>query len=339
MAWKKIAALAARLAVSAGMLAFLLWKINGSRHETGGGKHAVLPRWSASTGGWLALAAALTLLSVVVSAQRWRAVLEALDVTRVPSLGRLLSLYLAGLFVGNVLPSTVGGDVLRVTRLSNDLGGETPASFASVVLERLTGWLVLPVLILVGFSINRGFLKFGHSRTIALIIALVTLVLLAMLFFVMSHPRLGGRLGRAEGWRRFVTAVHFGADRLRRHPTSALVVVGWGFIYQLVLVIAAFTAARTLGVNAIGFTAMLTFFPAVLIAQVLPISISGLGIREGLFVVFLAPLGVADGKSVALGILIYLLTLLVSLLGAPSFALGARRRRGQEDDRPRVLTS
>ncbi len=58
-------------------------------------------------------------------------------------LGHLLNYYLAGQFVSNVLPTTIGGDVLRVSRLSRE-NGEPPASFASVVLERLTGWLVLP---------------------------------------------------------------------------------------------------------------------------------------------------------------------------------------------------
>jgi len=67
------------------------------------------------------------------------------------------------------------------------------------------------------------------------------------------------------------------------------------------------------------------FLPAVLISQVLPIGISGLGVREGAFVLFLTPLGVPTEQAVALGLLIYALTLIVSLIGAPAFALGSRR--------------
>ena len=73
-----------------------------------------------------------------------------------------------------------------------------------------------------------------------------------------------------------------------------------------------------------GLTALLAFFPAVAIAQVLPIGISGLGVREAAFVLFLAPLGVAAQDAVALGLLLYLLNLGVSLLGAPAFAIGGR---------------
>jgi glycosyltransferase 2 family protein len=73
-----------------------------------------------------------------------------------------------------------------------------------------------------------------------------------------------------------------------------------------------------------GLTALLAFFPAVAIAQVLPIGISGLGVREGAFVLFLGPLGVAAQDAIALGLLLYLLNLGVSLLGAPAFAVGGR---------------
>ena len=59
------------------------------------------------------------------------------------SLYRLTRHYLASLFVGNFLPSTVGGDVLRVTRLGGETG-DTAGPFASVVLERMSGWIVLP---------------------------------------------------------------------------------------------------------------------------------------------------------------------------------------------------
>jgi uncharacterized membrane protein YbhN (UPF0104 family) len=334
MTTKKTAILAGRIVVSAGMLAFLIWKINDSR--SGHGHDAILPPWDATTAGWLSLALVLTFASVVVSALRWRSVLESLDVEPLPHTRRLVSLNLAGLFVGNVLPSTIGGDVLRVGRLSSDLDANTPASFASVVLERLTGWFVLPALTLIGFAVNRGFLHFRHARNVALVIAIGTLVLLVVVWYLLGHPKVGGRLGATEGWRRFAGAVHYGAGRLRQHPSRALTIIGWGFVYQAILVLAAFSAARTLDVDAIGLTAMLTFFPVVLIAQVLPISIGGLGVREGLFVLFLHPLGVPNSKAFALGILVYLLTLLVSLLGAPAFAFGARRGQRAADEARQV---
>jgi uncharacterized membrane protein YbhN (UPF0104 family) len=120
--------------------------------------------------------------------------------------------------------------------------------------------------------------------------------------------------------------VRLGIDRFRQHPGTAVNVVAVGFLYQSALVLAAVMAAHAVGIPAAGPTALLAFFPAVLIGQALPISISGLGVREGLFVVFLQPLGVPSEQAIALGLLLYVLNLLVSLLGAPSFAVGSRSR-------------
>jgi hypothetical protein len=71
----------------------------------------------------------------------------------------------------------------------------------------------------------------------------------------------------------------------------------------------------------------MAFVPIVAIAQVLPVSVNGLGLREGALVLLLAPLGVAAGQAVALGLLLYGMNLVVSLLGAPAFAVGPRPLR------------
>ena len=283
----------------------------------------LVPKWSAGTAAWLGVAAVLTLAAILLSALRWQKVLEALEIpARLP---RLVSYYLAGQFVSNVLPTTIGGDVLRVSRLSRDTG-ESPGTFASVVLERLTGWLVLPVITIVGFTVNPGLRHLGTATRVALGLAVGTLALLVGVLIAVASKRIGGRFAARDGWRRFAGALHLGLDRLRQHPSAAVRLLGAGFAYQLALVLAAVAAAQALGLRPAGLTALLAFFPAVLIAQVLPISVSGLGVREGAFVLFLGPLGVAQNEAIALGLLLYLLNLGVSLLGAPAFAAGGRAR-------------
>src|SRR5690606_1815091 len=128
--------------------------------------------------------------------------------------------------------------------------------------------------------------------------------------WLVASDRFGGRFADRDGWRRFAAAVHLGLDRLRRQPGAAAGVLAVGFAYQLTLVVAALFAAKAVGMGVeVGLTALLAFFPAVAIAQVLPVGISGLGIREGAFALFLAPLGVPTEQAVALGLLLYLLNL------------------------------
>jgi hypothetical protein len=312
--------LAGRLVLSAILLWVLVTKIGASWSEA-------IPDPTAKTIGWLVGAFVLTLAGIVLSAIRWAAVLDALDI-RAP-FRRLLTLYFAGQFMGNVLPSTIGGDALRVTRLSKETG-EAPTVFASVVLERLTGWLVLPVITLTGLLVNPGLRALGRASHLATAVALFTLGLLVVVVALTARQGRGveARLEHNEGWRRFTTAVRLGVRTLVHEPKATARILATGFGYQLIIIVAALMAARALNLPAgAGPTALLAFVPAVLIAQVLPISISGLGIREGLFVLFLHPLGVPDSQAVALGLLLYLLNLCASLLGAPAFAAGARGDR------------
>ncbi len=283
----------------------------------------VRPVLMPTTLAWLASAVAVTMVAIGLATLRWHRVLAALDLRS--RLSSLLPHYLAGLFVSNFLPTTIGGDLLRASRLSST-NGETPRSFASVVLERLTGWVVLPVISLVTLAINPGLLRppLDRASHLVLVISLATLGALGVVLLGASSPRMGRRLQAQAGWLRFVNAVHLGLTRFRRQPGVALEVLIAGFAYQLAMVLAAFLAAKALGLP-VSWTAVLAFMPAVAIVQVLPApTIGGLGIREGAFVLFLHPLGVSVDQAITLGLLVYGINLAASLLGAPAFAVGSR---------------
>jgi uncharacterized protein (TIRG00374 family) len=249
-------------------------------------------------------------------------VLATLDV-RAPLL-RLTRHYLASLFVGNFLPSTVGGDVLRVTRLGTETG-DTAAPFASVVLERLSGWIVLPALTFAGLAMNPTLRHLGRATALATFVGGATLLALGGVLIAAAHPRIGAKVSGNEGWRRFTGAIHVGVDRFRRRPTLALEVIAAGVVYQLSVLVYVFLASKALGLH-VGFTAILAFFPAVAIVQTLPVTIGGLGVREGALYVFLHPLGVTSDQAISLGVLVYACTLIVSLMGAPAFAAGGTRK-------------
>jgi uncharacterized protein (TIRG00374 family) len=306
-----------RLLVSAGILAFLVTKIPAGSLE---------PKDThAGTLVFFFAALAITFGGFVLSAWRWHRVLAVFDVD-VP-LRTLLSHYLAGQFVGNVLPSTIGGDVLRVSRASKTTGSSDVA-FASVAIERLTGFVALPLLTLLGILIRPSLLDVPHAW-ISILISVTTVGALLVILFVAGHPDLAGRFASHENWMRFVGAVHVGVSRLHREPRRALGVLVAAVSYQASVVVAVWCAVHALGVS-VPDAAVLAFVPAVAMAQVLPFSLGGLGIREGLLVLLLHPLGVPTGKAIGVGLLWYGMTLLVSLLGAPAFAVG--HRHGADDD-------
>jgi hypothetical protein len=308
--------------VSVGLLAVLVTKIDPA---------TLVPsdRSLPGTLGFLIGGLLLMLVSFVLASWRWQRVLAVFDCH--VGLRTLLSHYLAGQFVGNVLPSTVGGDVLRITRSSNDTGS-TEVAFASVVIERLTGFFALPLLTFVGFIVRPDLLDHGRSW-LALAAAGATLALLAVIVVIAGSMRLAGRFKDHENWMRFIGAVHIGIDGLRRDRRDAFAALGAAVAYQLSVIAAVYCAVHTIGLT-IPNAAVLAFVPAVAMAQVLPISVGGLGIREGLLALLLTPLGVKTGQAVAVGLLWYAMTLVVSLAGAPAFAMGHRSKR-----RPRAAAA
>lgn len=304
----------ARIIVSAGLLTLLVSRmdlsaiviLNRQRH--------------ASTIFWLGAAILVAAGGIVLSAWRWQRVLAIFD-EHVP-LRILVRHYFAGQFVGNVLPSTIGGDVLRVSRLTVNIG-DGPTAFGSVVLERLTGFIALPMICLFGFAINPSLL--GEPRSwIALLASGLTLLALVFILTLAAHPKLAGRFREDEGWTRFIGAVHVGVERMRRQPKRAMGAIATAMLYQVSMVAVMWIIGRALEAH-VPNGAVLAYFPAVAMAQVLPLSLSGLGVREGMLVLLLTPLGVSTGKAVGIGLLYYLVMLVVSLPGAPSFAVGARR--------------
>ena len=309
-----------RVVVSAVLLAVLISKIH---------PEDLLPeRRHLSTVAFLAAGLLITGLGIVLSAWRWQRVLEVFDV-RVP-LRTLTGHYFAGQFVGNVLPSTVGGDVVRVSRTA-DAAGSGSVAFAAVVLERLTGFIALPLLVFFGFLFRPSLLD-NTSAWIAIAIAGGTLLLLGVILIVVGHPRLAGRFAERDNWMRFIGAVHIGINRLRNQPRDTIGILGAAMIYQLSVVVAVFCAAQALDIS-IPNAAVLAFIPAVAMAQTVPLSVSGFGVREGMLVLLLHPLGVSTSSAVALGVFWYGMLLVVSLLGAPAFAVGHRARSNAESGR------
>ncbi len=313
-----------RMLVSAVLLAVLVTKIHPEN---------LLPEHQhLSTVVFLIAGLLLTGIGVVLSAWRWQRVLRVFDAD--VSLRTLSSHYFAGQFVGNVLPSTIGGDVLRVSRGASATGSGSVA-FASVALERLSGFVALPLLVVLGFVARPSLLE-SDNAWVALAIAGGTLALLAVILSFAASPRLAGRFKDHDNWMRFIGAVHVGVDRLRSRSRETWGILLAALVYQGSVVASVFCAAHVLDL-ALPTAAVLAFVPAVAMAQTVPLSVSGFGVREGLLVLFLTPLGVSTGGAVALGLLWYAMLLVVSLLGAPAFAVGhrhhARPTRGDDSTR------
>ena len=90
--------------------------------------------------------------------------------------------------------------------------------------------------------------------------------------------------------------------------------LGVSVVYQLVVTSAYFVGGTMLGIE-VAFGDYVWIVALVMMAQVLPITIAGIGVREGLFAFLLGQYGVPTTTAVALSLVVFSVTLLFGIVG------------------------
>jgi uncharacterized protein (TIRG00374 family) len=276
------------------------------------------------------LLAALLLfaLSTLAGAWQWGRFLAAMGI-ELPLL-KLLEFYWVGLFFNNFLPSTVGGDVVKVLDLSR-AQRDPLASATATLADRLTGLSALALLALIAAWNMRGD---PDLRTLAVAVLWGSLTFLALGLLFVASPlasllrRAATALGLlpAEGFRAKV----IGHLRLIRSRRSLIVgLFFYSLLIQSLRVSVHYLVSRSLlGEAAPNFFDFFLVIPPLAFLLTLPITLGGLGLRESAALSLFAPLGVAGEEAVAIEVLAYLVMIAVSLQGGVLFFL---RKQGRAE--------
>jgi len=297
---KKILAFALKLAVTAGLIYWFV--LPGIDFD------AVLDRLDRLSPGLLLVAGALIFFqNAIVVAWRWERVVAAIDRALPP--WRLLKATIITLFFNQVLPSTVGGDGMRIWFLRG-MGRPVGLAFRSVVIDRLIGFFGL---LLLGFV---GSLYLMARLADPGPVWVVALVCLGGLVLIVLAPVLAG----AMAWLPF-DRVRQGFETLAREVNvlardrqRLAQLVGASILGQFMLAAAVYCLALDLDVplDLLGAAAVV---PGVMVASSLPISIAGWGVREASMVVGLGLLGVGQSDAAIISIGFGFLVLIFGLLG------------------------
>ncbi len=254
----------------------------------------------------LLIATLLMAIQVVAACWRWRQVMIAVG-DQPPRPSDLLRSYLIGLFVSQGMPSTMGGDALRIIH-GHGWGQSWQSSSVSVLLERVIAVLVLGALLVAASAVE--FLDLSTGA--AVLVGAVSLAAATGLFYVLSFA------GHAlKGWKgaRWVEIVDESLHLCRRAARDGRLlaigtissVVSHGTVFT-----AAFVMFQGLGVDLTMWQVTLGL-AVVMLATMLPITIGGWGLREnmmaGTFGLFGAPLSESVIVSLSLGVMIVIISL------------------------------
>jgi uncharacterized protein (TIRG00374 family) len=280
---------------------------------------------------WFGLAVAIMLGTVPVLALRWGWLLRAHSLEEgVPWLTRT---YLVAYTAGQVLPTSLGGDAVRIFETVRRHPGTTAVVTGTVVLERGLGGAATVLLGAIGFLLSVGRYDVGAYLWLEGVFVFGTIVL-AFLFFARSarpilrraRPLLErARLARPLG------SFYEGIHHYRGRPRLLGRVLGVTLAVQALRVLAIWAAAKAVGID-LDVRVYYVMGPLLFLVMLVPFTLNGLAVREAFFVSFLGSLGVAADQAFAAGFLYFLVTLLLSLPGG----LIMLREGLRGDPRPRA---
>jgi glycosyltransferase 2 family protein len=252
--------------------------------------------------GLLILYAALALAT-----ERWRIVLRSTGCAF--SGWNLFRLNLVGQFFNQALPSTIGGDGVRVWLLYQR-GCSFAEAFNSVLIDRISGFVVLALTSLYGLpTLVERLFAVPKGQTIVGVIVMIAALFVLLYGLGRAHARIARfRIGRFVA--QIIADVLFLAARPIDSAKIALLSIG----AQLSSFVLIWLILNDLGAGVSVF-GVLIVAPVVMLLLVLPVSIAGWGLREGLFVVGFGLLQVPQDIALAASIVYGLINLVEGLTG------------------------
>ncbi len=272
----------------------------------------------------LALALLASLLAACLFAVRWSALNRLLDI----SLGGIKALRLTwiGLFFNQTLPSTIGGDVVRVWFVYR--GGVPMArAVSSIALDRLCAASALLLIVTLSLPASNAIISDPTPRWSLPILVGLGIGGFALLYLV------GGRWGKLlERWAatRFIVVLAHDFRRLIQAKFRLLSVIAPAAAIHLISVLVVWLIGRSVAVE-ISLLHCLVFVPPILLVSLIPISVAGWGVREGAMIVAFGFVGVPEASALLVSLIMGVILVVV---GAPGgllwLAEGPAARRAFE---------
>ncbi len=259
---------------------------------------------------YVLLVVPLVLLNPLLSAGRLRVLTDAQGFST--SVWQLTRINLTTNFYALALPGHLAGGVVRWHKLSRVTGQRTEA-LAAVAYSRLYYLALMTLLgvLFLAIDLPRGIQPAAMISMVLLFAVLIAAVYLAARA---DRSRLLKRLGTERSG--FVAQLASATAQYRRLPRGAwLRVVALSAIENLTGTLAVYLLALSVSTD-VPFISIGWIRAVVAVVLNLPISISGLGVREGGLIILLEPFGVTGATAVALSFLMLGRSLLLGVIGA-----------------------
>lgn len=307
---RKLVLLSIKILLSAALLYFALSKVDFA---------ALWSRLNAHSIKWLVLATAVLFVQLCIAAVRWREISKYCNAPL--TMPRAIRFAMIGAFFNQTLPSSIGGDAVRLVLVSRAGAGWRAAAY-SVFVDRAVGLIALAVIVVLSLPWSYELIDSVHGRTTLIIIDMLALG--AGLGFLALSKITWKRL---RAWRpaHHLVACSSIANRMLFSRESGLWVVVLSMVVHVLTVVTVWCVAQSISTPVSFLNLFLLILPVVLIS-LLPISIAGWGLRETAMMVAFGYAGLSQSAGVNISLLFGAVTFLLGIFGGPLW-IGSPDRR------------
>jgi len=265
-------------------------------------------RLSRLESGWTFLALFLLTFQVVLLAVRWRNISAACSAS-LPFILALQISFIASFF-NQVLPSTVGGDSMRIWLFARKGAGWANATY-SVLIDRIAGVFVLALIVIACLPFTFSLIRDPIAGAVLLVIGVG--VIAGALVFVLVGQRFRQWFDRWMLTRHLAAASRITAG-LCSSRRDAAIVLACSVAIHLITAAAAWCCAQAIA-SPVSFAQILFLMPPVLLIATLPVSVAGWGVRESSFMFAFAHAGLAQTDGLVISMLFGATSFIVGMLG------------------------
>jgi uncharacterized membrane protein YbhN (UPF0104 family) len=223
------------------------------------------------------------------------------------SLKKLFPLYLIGAFFNNFLPTSIGGDVYKVHRLTT-YKVKISQAVSSVLISRLMGLGSLITLATFTFCWPVNYAVSGPD--IKFILAMLWVIMITIFF-----------LPQFLAGFKFLSEIHEALDSCQKDRRVFLLSIALSLAAQIMGIFFCIILARSLDLK-LSSIQIAYFSSLTIIISAIPLAINGLGLREGTYVWLFSKVGLSKETALSFSLLILLFIIIRSTIGGMCYAFG-----------------
>lgn len=282
---------------------------------------------------FIALSLVIYWVGIYLVILRWKTLLYTQKISA--SQPFLLGSYLVGCFFNNFLPTSIGGDIYRIYDSSKLKNSSAMKAGSIILMDRFTG--VMSMVIYLVFALALGFLRTSHieliigkwkvSNLLLSILIIVLFVLAIFIIFIMLFPdffklnRLFRKIRFLHRWEDKFRQIYDTFKEFRKFKVILSISIVLSLVLQLAFILNCYYVARAFGITQPSLIGFIFVFDISGILSMIPISIGGIGVREGTFIILLSALGAPKNIATIVSLVLLVMILIPGIAGGIIYAI------------------